>query len=449
VEFLLEFNSIAGTFCEDRVKITVCDIDLTEVSFHGVGKYNLHRDTDGMFYSNPHWQDNSTPPDGDADDNGDRMYPVSYVRGSTMRAVARLVVAPTDAFGPDARIRGDGPEGMDFEGDTTLSGGVLSMNNTPAGEALENAVGIFDPMEIIWSVSPDGGTTWLCGEISRNPVYVVLDTPALSFPERRYHTLFRNSCRDAEGATTQDEVLSGVWSDFTDRVVMRADDPVQLTYYANWVCGNLNTQALLATGDGQCGAWATLLLDMLRAHGINHTDEFVTIRYNNPDFPNTSDRGFFIKEWTFAPGGGISGHQQLTYLNLPPEGADGPFSVNNAYVWRFSEVNDSPGIPGQGTPNPKSSFNLHQMVRINGVYYDPSYGKSYNSLAEFDDHAVAAHFVRSPDPWPVNEMQVNLDLNGNGQIEDVIVNITPPDDRVILIQANPPGNQLEESISDY
>jgi hypothetical protein len=186
---------------------------------------------------------------------------------------------------------------------------------------------------------------------------------------------------------------------------------------------------------------------MLRAHGINHADEFVTIRYSNPDFPNPADRGFLVREWNFAPGGGISGHATLTYLNLPPTGADWPGIVNGTYVWRFPEVTDAPGLPGQGTVDPASFFGNHQVVKINGVYYDPSYGTTYNSLAEIDDQAVSGHFGKSTqlNPWPVNELHVNLDLNGDGQIEDVDVPLA----NVFLIQDNPPGNQLEEDPRDY
>lgn len=265
---------------------------------------------------------------------------------------------------------------------------------------------------------------------------------------QRLHTLFRNSCRDADGATTEAEVVAGVWSDYTDRVVTRADDDVQLTYYASWVCGNITTNALLSAGDGQCGAWVKLFLDMLRAHGIDYANEFITIRYSNPDFPSVSDRGFLVKEWSFA-GGGISGHTELRYLNIPPV-SPSPLIVNNTYVWRFEEATEAPGVPGQGTANPASLFGNHQVARINGVYYDPSYGKTYNSLGQFDDEAVAGHYAipASNDPWPVNEQQVNLDLDGNGQIEDVLVDIQSPD-IVFLIQDNPTGNQLEETPSDY
>ncbi len=61
----LTFNGGAGV-CMDRVNLTVYDLDLKEVSFYGVGSRTLHRDTDGTLYSDPHWQDNSSPFSGTA-----------------------------------------------------------------------------------------------------------------------------------------------------------------------------------------------------------------------------------------------------------------------------------------------------------------------------------------------------------------------------------------------
>jgi len=449
-----------GESCQDRVTLTVINAALKEVSFTG-GRYRkVYSDDGSLGYSDPHWQDNSNPLDGDAQDAGDRRYPVAYIRSlegtpSVMRMGAKIKVEPAGAFALGAKIRGEGPGEIDFQNDATLDGNELTMQNTDAAVPLADTVDVFDPLRIEWSVSRDGGQTWCPAGASENPVYVTLGDPVsagLGGSNRR-HTLFRNSCRDAQGATTQEQVLAGVWSDFADRVVMRAEpdangDPVQLTYYANWFCGNITTNALLSSGDGQCGAWASFMLDMLRAHGIDYADEYVLFRYSNSDFPNPANRGFLVKDWNFALGGGISGHAQLTYLNLPPAGADWPGIVNSTYVWRFPpEVTDATGVPGQGTVNPASFFSNHQVVRINGVYYDPSYGNTYNTLAEIDDQAIAGHFVfvRAPDTWPVNEQQVNLDLNGDGEVEDVFVDVN----NVFLIEQNPPGNQLEEVVDDY
>jgi hypothetical protein len=449
VEFLLEFNSIAGTFCEDTVLLTSYQLWLKEVHFAGLKNRKLRRDTDSMPFSAPHWQDNSSPPDGDADDPNDRRYPTAFIRDSEMEAKAIFLMNPAVTLGPEVRVQGDGPGAFDFSGIAMLSASSLKTEFIHAAEPFENAVDFFDPFEISWTVSLDGGHSWCHVATSSNPIYVILDEPELP-THQRWHTLFRNSARDAEGATTQDEVLAGVWSDFTDRVVMRADPdpashPVQLTYYDSWNCGNFTTGSLLATGDGQCGAWARFFVDLLRAHGIDHPNEMIKLEYDNPAYPPPL-AGLLVRDWSFAPGGGISGDLDLPYLNIPPV-LVADVIQNNTYVWRFAEVNDAPGVPGQGTVNPASFFENHQLVRINGVYYDPSYGGSYGSLVELEGSAVAGYIVRiqPPDVVSVNELQVSLDLDGDGQITDVTEDIT----NVFLIQQNQAGNQLQETASEY
>mgnify|MGYP000411580067 CR=1 FL=1 len=436
VELFLSFDGPGG-ICADIVNLTVYDFQLKEVSYSGGTYRKLRRDTDSMAYSAPHWQDNSAPLDGDADDATDRRYPVAFIRNSTMSAAVRVTIDPPVLLASSALVHGDGPGTIDFDGAATLDVTELTTGNMTAGALFENAVDYFDPMVIDWTVSLDGGQTWCVAGTSDSPVYVILAEPTL-LPTERWHTLFRNSCRDADGATTDTQVLAGVWSDFTDQVVMRADDPVQLTYYDAWVCGNINTQSLLATGDGQCGAWAKLLLDMLRAHGINYLNEYVFLYHVDPTSGNF---GFLVNDWTFAQGNGQSGDPAFPYLNIPPEFPN-PLIVNNTYVWRFAEASDAPGVPGQGTVDPASLFNNHQVVKIAGVYFDPSYGEVYGSLGAIDSGAVAAHYKVVVD-LEVSESAIGVDLNADGDTDDTVP--VP----AFLVDTNPLGNQLQESIGDY
>ncbi len=383
----VEFDLVLGgtsVVCQDDVKLTVIGGDLKEVGFSGGRCRKLYSDDGSLPYSAPHWQDNSSPPDGDADDAGDRFYPVAFVRTtpsltSIMRSAAKIAVAPAEAFADSPRIRGVGPDGLVFEEVATLTGDELAITATDAAVPLGAAVRYYDPMEIEWSVSPDGGTLWFYVNVTEHPVYVVLEDPATAGlgPSERRHTLFRNSCRDADGATTEAGVLAGVWSDFVDLDVRRADDDQQLTYYASWDCTNLTTNALLASGDGQCGAWVKLLLDMLRAHGISYAhQERIALYYQDPSDPNLR---FLVNDWSYAPTGGVSGDSVYPYLNIPRPGLGFPPILNNSYEWLYADVTDASGLPGQGPNNPPSLFQNHQ-VALAGRYYDPSYGQSHASL---------------------------------------------------------------------
>ena len=54
------------------------------------------------------------------------------------------------------------------------------------------------------------------------------------------------------------------------------------------------------------------------------------------------------------------------------------------------------GVAGQGNGTPASLFNNHQMLKITNAlgttYYDPSYGVTYTSAADFDSKAIAGYF---------------------------------------------------------
>ena len=201
-------------------------------------------------------------------------------------------------------------------------------------------------------------------------------------------------------------------------------------YYASYTCGNVTTASLLANEDGQCGAWAKFFIDMRKVQGIDDTDEYVI-------FEPISDDGFIVKNWTFT-GTGSSGHPTHAYLNLP----DSPLIGAASYNWKFAEVTDAAGIPGQCNANPASLFNNRQVV-ISGQYYDPSYGVQHASLQDIADTAIDGFYI-GPGTYPVDEPTVNLDLNGDGDKTDLGVNTT-----VILFRKNPAGLDIKETKVNY
>lgn len=287
-------------------------------------------------------------------------------------------------------------------------------------------------MSIAWSFSVDGGSTWCDAGTSANQTYVTLGDPLTTV----YHTLAHLGCKNADGENTTANCTSKIWTEFTDRDVRRVDG-VQLTYYASYTCGNVTTASLLANGDGQCGAWAQFFIDMRKVQGIDDTDEYVIFRPISPSGIPQDYVGFLVKNWTFT-GAGSSGHATHPYLNLP----DSPFIGATSYNWKFAEVNDAAGIPGQGNANPASMFNNHQVV-ISGQYYDPSYGVQHASLEDIDDNAIDGFYI-GPVLYPVDEPVVNLDLNGDGDKTDMQV-----DTGVYLIRQNAAGLDIWEQKYDW
>ena len=300
------------------------------------------------------WKD--APPEGDADDTGDKKYPICFTRNTMMKVSVKWRIEPSD-FGITVIMQGDGPGNLDFpETTATVSGNDLTIMDVECSNPFDNKMDFFDPMSIAWGFSVDGGSTWWNAGICANQTYVTLGDPLTTV----FHTLAHLGCKNANGENTAANCTSKIWSEFTDRDVRRVDG-VQLTYYASYTCVNVTTASLLANGDGQCGSWAKFFIDMRKVQGIDDTDEYVI-------FEPIADDGFCVKNWTFT-GAGSSGHATHPYLNLP----DFPLVGATSYNWKFAEVVDATGIPGQGNANPASLFNNHQVV-ISGQYYDPSYG---------------------------------------------------------------------------
>lgn len=349
-----------------------------------------------------------------------------------MKVSAKWRIEPS-GLGVTIKIKGDGPGNLDFpETTAAISGNDLTITDVECSNPFANEIDFFDPMSISWSYSMDGGSTWCSAGTSANQTYVTLGDPLTTV----YHTLVHLGCKNADGENTATNCTSRIWIEFTDRDVRRVDG-VQLTYYASYTCGNVTTASLLANGDGQCGAWASLFIDMRKVQGIDDTDEYVIFRPITPYGIPQSYVGFLVKNWTFT-GAGTSGFATHPYMNIP----DFPLVGGDSYNWKFSEVDDATGIPGQGNANPASLFNNHQVV-ISGEYYDPSCGIKHSRLQDIDDNAIDGYYI-GPISYPVDEPAVNLDLNGDGDKTDLQV-----DTGVYLIQKNAAGLDIWEQRFDW
>ena len=400
-------------------------IDLKTVSFGGSHRHLLEKDDGSKTYSAPHWLDNSTPPDGDADDVGDRKYPVCFTR-NTKAAVSAEWDLDRAGFPLDIRVKGDGPDNLDFpETLAALSSCSVAVFSVECTNAFPDEVACYPSFPIAWSFSLDKGTNWFPVGASDNPVYVTLGDPLTT----TYHTLVHLGCSNAAGETTVAGCTARIWADFTDRDVRRVDG-TQLTYYGSWQCQNVTTAELLAEGDGQCGAWANFFIDMRKVQGIDSPDEYVTIRPAPPSGIPQQYARLLCKNWNFA-GIGSSGSVVYPYLNLP----DTPYLGDAQYFWKFAEVTDAMGMPGQGNPNPASFFQNHQVF-IDGEYYDPSYGVKHSSIQDWEDDMIAGYAI-GPLSRPVDEPIVGMDLNGDGDSNDLQVDAT-----VFWIRTNPPGSDV-------
>lgn len=102
----------------------------------------------------------------------------------------------------------------------------------------------------------------------------------------------------------------------------------------------------------------------------------------------------------------------------------------NQFQWTGTPaVTENPpaAIRGQNQPRPLSNFPSHALVLIGDVWYDPSCGRIYNSLADFEDRAILGYVLEltlteaevsrrlTTDP----ARPVRMDLNQNGVLNEL------------------------------
>ena len=228
----------------------------------------------------------------------------------------------------------------------------------------------------------------------RNDLYLTYAAPVLATP--LYHTLLDLGSTAAAGQDTENGTMTQVWNRFKNGGLATVGGTT-LHYYESHVNGNVTTQALLGTGDGECAAWTSFFLDVLKAQGIEQSNDFVQVK--------SYYSGFLVNNWQFAAGGGTSiaaidttGRPELAaalpdypYLNLWSRDAEGHFFVfngaGNGYSWMpGADVTDLNGTAGQSNENPASAFEKHQFAQLDmgsgTQWFDPSYGTVYDGATE-------------------------------------------------------------------
>ncbi len=293
----------------------------------------------------------------------------------------------------------------------------------------------FEEFEIEWQIADTISAPedeWTTIGISKNPVYVTYKKPEIltfvsTIPDRYHHSLLNIGCVSAHGQKSDDFITGAIWSKLTSLDVKGADSGSTLTYYGSYGCQNTTTEALLLTGDGQCGAWAKLFIDLLKVQNITHSTETGDyFKMNHPTWPgqDTFAYNFFVKDWSFSasPDFPDTGNSSDYKFLLVPEQDWSSGSLNLSdwiagghYNWQYSDgIDNLTSIPGQGNPNPESIFQNHQFNVISDFALDPSYGIPHD-VSMIKTNALDAYAWMGEDI--INENDFGIDFNGNGTLE--------------------------------
>ena len=395
-------NYIVTASCGQSQRL-IC-IKVAAPKIHSVsfgGNIQILKDTGGS-YSGVAWQDNDL--DGSSDlsnanaDSSKKYHPIAYCSTATMSA--------TSVFKPNCRNSNN----TDFISAYDVEAAVKKLRFTPylsensndwsnpvnfnmsgttvtaAGPFSSTAkVSYHNSFELAWEVgfgeagTSDSNLLWE-RSYSEHELYLTFKKalPATKF----YETVLHIGCANANGKSNEQQIVSCIWGGFTGRNVKRKDG-TPLSYYRSYLTEVTSVGMLLQQTDGQCGSWANFFQTALSSHGID--SDYIMFKHQDH-----SVVGFLVKTWSFS-GTGTSGNVDFPYINtLPPSGN---LIDSTHYNWGSpAEVLYIAGTTGQNNSKPASLFNNHQIIRYNGIYYDPSYGIQHSSIQSVDD-SLSGFFI--------------------------------------------------------
>jgi hypothetical protein len=371
---------------------------LVSVTFWGMGFHAITSDVEADFptYSTEQWL-------GGRDSH---QWPVLYAASSTLTVSAEWTATQSTSVTGEILARATTSNGLTIpatpvrkEAGKLISPPVDLPHAARATAPFADDAQFYPHFIIHWQLSFDGGKTWTDAGQSDNPLYVSASTDPLpdALTREFYLTVVDSEINENLGLTAgkQSAIVSNTWKLFSGRAVRQfsltapfsdgtehgrplayygtlasTSDPTEQQLTMDGYTNNSTVRELLADGDAQCTAWARLFLDMLLVSGIVQKDDFVIVK------PQDSN-GFLVNNWNFI-GAGTSGNPNYPYLDVPGKHYD---------------VTKQPGVSGQNSPDPLSLFGNHVIALINGIYYDPSYGRTYRDFAQMTAEDVAG-FVK-------------------------------------------------------
>ncbi|MDX1997933.1 MAG: choice-of-anchor W domain-containing protein [Thermoanaerobaculia bacterium] len=382
---------------EEKLDVSAVALKLKELTYSGA-TYNTVLEDTGTPYEAPHWQDNSSPLDGDgSDENGDRSFPVTFVRDSQVEVEAKFLTDPPTIFPADQKpkVRTQGELNSLAETELRPAGADLRLDKAPLEDRLPNAVDFLNPLRLPWEVTSAKGTEWTSAGTSENRVYVTLGAPAN--PGKLYESVLDIACRNGQGAISPLGLVGQIWTDFSTPetgVLRKAVDghnkqdaggettstdglPGEMLYWVEAgdrresrvreLCQSV--EAMLdpraTQGDlrniGTCMAWTDLFVATLEANGLRgYSSREIISKWRNPVQVAGARNGsakILVKRWSLV----------TANTSTCP---DPRYRIG----YGDGEYEDEQGVGAQGRENPGAKFWNHFIVVGDNVVYDPSYG---------------------------------------------------------------------------
>ena len=212
------------------------------------------------------------------------------------------------------------------------------------------------------------------------------------------------SCQWANGMNDPDDIFGAIWSNLWTPIIGTGEDarpdnthgfkgtgdpiefarqdmwdnsPKCFTYQHNMGKGKgFSVDDMLDENAGRCEAWARFLIAFTRIHGVNA--KLVRLPSLKYIYRHNGAESYIS----------ISDAAQLLMYNDPSRVGDELLVPNSIHVNKNGQANPyKAGHLAEYFPNSN-----HAFVKINGLYYDPSYehpsGASYNTINELADNSI-------------------------------------------------------------
>ncbi len=342
-----------------------------EVWFGGSKYHELKSDDGNTAYDAPQWLD--VDGDGKATTNsqsGDKNYPVAYTRNTKPMLGGKFKIIGLPA-GQPVKIRATSDQGLQTPEVTVTPAvdGTVMMPSTTTSENLVNTIRFYNvddntAFKIDWQISV-GTSGWCTIGSTKHTVYVTMADPIKTAVTLSRESLFNIGCRNAsvkgDGAQA---VVDSIYNEFKNKDVQRVKpsggsrDGAGMKYWGVPPNSKQTTPELLSDGDGRCGAWVRLFIDVLRAQGIDSK------RYS---FQPPKMTASIAAEFNASLAVRYPTYQGQATEVLPQ------LLVKNWNVGAnpFAPV-DNDGKEAQRNKNPQAYFQDHSVVVYGNYIYDPS-----------------------------------------------------------------------------
>ncbi len=322
-----------------------------------------------------------------------RDYPIAYTVGSDKIILDAVIKINDDIDNCDIRLTAHEKV---VEINTVVNENIIGLKNIEIPYQIQNHIGIIPDFTIKWEIKTSEDTWKSIGETTHK-LYAVLQEGGLGNYSSQFYVDFVNEQIGNRSIASKDHLINELWRVFENLSVnssLRKQGTV-LSYYKDIQNSTTEPFNLLFSGNGQCTSFQRLFAESLKSQGISAEQEEIAPVYSN--------HLILVKNWHFDQSTQMHlyNNTEYTHRNIgTSDNTEDLFLPDNSgsysRIWELAEVTDQPGISGQSNSNPISHFRNHRIVKVNGIYYDPSYGKTYINLQKMQEKAIDGLIIKNP-----------------------------------------------------